>query len=69
MAQTGTGKLIGYARVLAFSKLKTLSRKAAARTYNELWQALGPVCDLLTDEKCYTFFMAAGHSTDNRDIL
>ena len=32
---------------MAFSKLKTLIRKAAARTYDELWAAVGHVCDLL----------------------
>lgn len=28
---------------MAFSKLKTLIRKASARTYDELWQAVGHV--------------------------
>jgi len=49
---------------MAFSKLKTLIRKAAARTYEELWQAVGHVCDLFTDEECYNFFKAAGYQTD-----
>mgnify|MGYP000462589816 CR=1 FL=1 len=37
---------------MAFSKLKTLIRKAAARTYDQLWQTIGHVCDLFTDEEC-----------------
>lgn len=35
---------------MAFSKLKSLIRKAAARTYDQLWAAVGHVCDLFTDE-------------------
>lgn len=46
---------------MAFSKLKTLVRKAAARTYEQLWQAVGHVCDLFSDEECYNFFKAAGY--------
>ena len=49
---------------MAFSKLKALIRKAAARTYQELWKAVGHVCDLFTDEECYNFFNAAGYRTD-----
>ena len=46
---------------MAFSKLKALIRKAAARTYHDLWQAVGHVCDLFTDEECFNFFKAAGY--------
>jgi hypothetical protein len=49
---------------MAFSKLKALLRKAAARTYDELWHAVGRVCNLFTDEECYNFFRAAGYETD-----
>lgn len=49
---------------MAFSKLKTLIRKAAARSYEELWQAVGHVCDLFSEEECYNFFKAAGYQTD-----
>jgi transposase len=49
---------------MAFSKLKTLIRKAAARTYEQLWQTIGQVCDLFTDEECYNFFKAAGYEAD-----
>ena len=37
---------------MAFSTLKTLIRKAAARSYDALWQAAGHVCDLFSDEEC-----------------
>ena len=37
---------------MAFAKLKALLRKAAARTYEELWKAVGTVCDLFTEDEC-----------------
>ena len=49
---------------MAFSKLKALIRKAAARTYDDLWTAVGHVCNLSTDEECFNFFRAAGYGTD-----
>jgi len=44
----------------AFSKLKALLRKAKARTYDDLWKALGKVCDLFTPQECWNYFKAAG---------
>ena len=49
---------------MAFSKLKALIRKAAARTYDDLWQAVGRVCDLFSEEECYNFFRAAGYEAN-----
>ncbi len=49
---------------MAFSKLKTLIRKAAARTYEQLWAAVGQVCDLFTDEECFNYFKAAGYEAN-----
>jgi len=49
---------------MAFAKLKAMIRRAAARTYDDLWCAVGHVCDLFTDEECYNFFKAAGYETD-----
>ena len=49
---------------MAFAKLKALIRKAAARTYDELWRAVGYVCDLFTEEECTNFFKAAGYGGD-----
>ena len=49
---------------MAFAKLKALIRKAAARTYDALWRAVGAVCDLFTDEECYNYFKAAGYEAD-----
>ena len=45
----------------AFAKLKALIRKHAARTYEQLWRAVGAVCELFSDEECFNFFEAAGY--------
>ena len=49
---------------MAFAKLKALIRRAAARTYDDLWRAVGHVCDPFTGEECYNFFKTAGYQTD-----
>lgn len=49
---------------LALSKLRMIIQKAAARTCDKLWQAVGHACNLFTDEECYNVFKAAGYSTD-----
>ena len=49
---------------MAFSKLKTLIRKAAARTYQALWEQVGRVCDLFQPHECKNYFKAAGYGLD-----
>ena len=49
---------------MAFSKLKTLIRKAAARTYQALWKQVGAVCDLFQPDECRNYFMAAGYGSN-----
>ena len=49
---------------MAFAKLKALIRKAAARSYDELWKAAGAACKLFTGEECENFFQAAGYGTN-----
>ena len=49
---------------MAFAKLKALLRKAAARTYDDLWKAVGAVCDLFTEEECFNYFVAAGYKPE-----
>lgn len=46
---------------MAFSKLKAHLRKKAARTIEDLWQAIGEICDLYTPEECFNYFAAAGY--------
>lgn len=49
---------------MAFSKLKALLRKAAARTYEDLWQAAGKVCDLFSPNERKNYLAAAGCGAD-----
>jgi len=37
---------------MAFSKLKAHLRKAAARTFDEVWNAIGQICDLFSPQEC-----------------
>jgi transposase len=45
----------------AFSKLKAHLRKAAERTIDGLWTAIGRVIDLFTPAECRNYFKAAGY--------
>ncbi len=49
---------------MAFSKLKALLRKAAARTVDALWSAIGRIVDLVTPAEAANFFAAAGYEPD-----
>lgn len=46
---------------MAFSKLKAHLRKRAARTIQDLWQAIGAICDLYSPDECLNYFKAAGY--------
>ena len=45
----------------AFAKLKALLRKAAERTIDGLWTAIGGIIDLFTPAECTNYFAAAGY--------
>ncbi|MBD0415636.1 IS630 family transposase, partial [Tianweitania sp. Rool2] len=49
---------------MAFSKLKALLRKRAARTFDALCHAIGDICDLFDTTQCRNFFKAAGYEAD-----
>lgn len=49
---------------MAFSKLKALLRKAAERTVEGLWAAIGTLIDLVTPKEAANFFAAAGYDLD-----
>lgn len=49
---------------MAFSKLKAHLRRLGARTYGQLIQALGQICDLFDPDECWNFFRAAGYAPD-----
>ena len=45
----------------AFSKLKALLRKVAARTVDQLWKALASAIDAITPSDCVGYFTSAGY--------
>ncbi len=49
---------------MAFSKLKSLLKKAAARTKDDLWQAIATGIDAFTPAECQNYFAAAGYDLD-----
>ena len=49
---------------MAFSKLKALLRKRAARSFDALCDALGDICSLFDPTQCQNFFKAAGYEAD-----
>jgi transposase len=46
---------------MAFAKLKARLRAMAMRTVDELWKAIGQICDLFTPEECTNYFAALGN--------
>jgi hypothetical protein len=46
---------------MAFAKLKAHLRKRAARTIDDLWQAIGQICDLYEPDECLNYFKTAGY--------
>ena len=46
---------------MAFSKLKALLKKAAARTINDLWQVIGNLIREFKPNECENYFKAAGY--------
>lgn len=48
----------------AFAKLKALLRKAAARTRDALWSAVGTALDAFTQDECRNLFTAAGYEPE-----
>jgi transposase len=48
----------------AFAKLKAMLRKAAERTVQGLWIAIGRIIDTFTPAECANYFAAAGYDAD-----
>jgi len=48
----------------AFSKIKAHLRRIGARTYDDLINATGDVCDLFDTTECWNFLKAAGYASD-----
>lgn len=47
----------------AFSKLKAHLRRIGARTFTDLFNAIGEVCDLFSPQECWNYFQAAGYAS------
>ena len=47
---------------VAFTKLKAHLRSIGARTFDQLPQAIGSICDMFTPEECWNYFIKAGYS-------
>ena len=48
----------------AFAKLKSILRKAAARTVPELWDAIRDALPRFTQDECANYFTAAGYGPE-----
>jgi transposase len=46
---------------MAFAKLKAHLRAIVMRTIDELWKAIGQICDLFTPQECANHFEAVGY--------
>jgi len=46
---------------MAFAKLKSLLRAKNVRTIDDLWKAIGDICDLFSTTECRNYFKAAGY--------
>ena len=46
---------------MAFAKLKAHLRAMGMRTIDELWKAIGQICDLFNPQECTNDFEAAGY--------
>lgn len=49
---------------MAFSKLKAMLRKAAARTIDDLWNVIAESIEEFTANECQNYFAAAGYDQD-----
>ena len=47
----------------AFSKIKTLLRKAAERTVEAVWKQLGKLLDTISPQECANYFKNAGYAS------
>jgi transposase len=49
---------------MAFSKLKSFLKKTAARTRDDLWEAIAKAIDLYSPAECRNYFSAAGYDPE-----
>ena len=49
---------------MAFSKLKAHLRKIGARTFDQLFEAIGDICDMFSPQECWNYLQAAGYASN-----
>ena len=49
---------------MAFAKLKAHLRRIGARTIDDLWKAVGNICDLYSPDEYWNYLKAAGYVAD-----
>ena len=49
---------------MAFSKFKAFLKRIAARTIDELWDAIAQAVDIFTPNECRNYFTATGYEPD-----
>lgn len=47
----------------AFAKLKAYLRKMGTRTFTDLFEAIGEICELFTPEECWNFLANSGYAS------
>jgi transposase len=47
----------------AFSKLKAHQRRIGTRTFTDVFDAIGTICDLYDPQECWNYFKAAGYTS------
>ena len=48
---------------MAFSKLKAHLRRIGARSFQDLLNAIGDICNLFTPDECWNYFKKAGYAS------
>ena len=43
---------------------RSAARRSKARTIDDLWQAVGPICDLYSPDECKNYLTHAGYRAD-----
>lgn len=52
-----------------WSKIKTLMRRSAARTFHSLVQAMACALRAVAPDECRNYFRSCGYATDDREML
>jgi len=48
---------------MAFSKLRAHLRRIGARTFDQLFEAIGDICDMFSPQECWNYFQATRYAS------